>query len=322
MRVTLLIICPIFLAFALVDCNVFTSISTSFKAVKEFLFNPKKTVGKNDIDFFLYSRKFWRSARSELTLADMALTRGKIFFIIHGYMSGRNYTWYQKLTESLLDKYEESLVAQVSWESLAAEFYLTSSRYTEDIGRRIAEMIYTLEVQYKVSSSRFVLIGHSLGAQICGWAGRTYAQITGKKIERIIALDPAQPFFRKTAESKKLNPNDANVVFVVHTDKFLGYRDACGTIDFFVNGGSSQKICRNVTKIQDKVYCDHTSAHTYLIQAMEHPGLYIGLKCPTVEQCRQGYIVVGGEFVSMGDLDLKAKGLFYVDTPDNKAQGK
>ena len=46
------------------------------------------------------------------------------------------------------------------------------------------------------SSLRFHLVGHSLGAHVCGQAGSYYQQITkGEMIERIDGLDPAGPLF-------------------------------------------------------------------------------------------------------------------------------
>lgn len=60
-------------------------------------------------------------------------------------------------------------------------------------------------------------------------------------------MDPAQPMFKGNPLMKRLSPSDAQVVFVVHTDAFLGFTEPCGTIDFYVNGGFAQKSCRNNT---------------------------------------------------------------------------
>lgn len=47
--------------------------------------------------------------------------------------------------------------------------------------------------------------------------------------------------------TKRLNKDDADVVEVLHTDGgTFGFKDACGTIDFFANGGSSQPGCKQI----------------------------------------------------------------------------
>ena len=39
------------------------------------------------------------------------------------------------------------------------------------------------------------LVGHSLGAHLMGNAGRTFAKASGRKVDRVTALDPAGPGF-------------------------------------------------------------------------------------------------------------------------------
>ena len=79
---------------------------------------------------------------------------------------------------------------------------------------------------------------------MCGFAGKHIKKYLGKKIPRIVALDPAGVFFEDAPESEKLNPEDASVVEVIHTSGGrIGYKEPCGTIDFFPNGGSWQAGC-------------------------------------------------------------------------------
>lgn len=63
------------------------------------------------------------------------------------------------------------------------------------------------------------LIGHSLGAHICGMAAKELKKRRNKwMVRRITGLDPAQPCFRNTDPSIHLNKNDAPFVDVIHTN--------------------------------------------------------------------------------------------------------
>lgn len=58
------------------------------------------------------------------------------------------------------------------------------------------------------------LIGHSLGAHIAGYAG---AELQGQ-VGRISGLDPAKPDFEYMPSHVRLDPTDAMLVDVIHTD--------------------------------------------------------------------------------------------------------
>ena len=63
------------------------------------------------------------------------------------------------------------------------------------------------------------LIGHSLGAHICGYAARELKQRGAKWIvDRITGLDPAQPCFRHSDPSLRLDHTDAQFVDIIHTN--------------------------------------------------------------------------------------------------------
>lgn len=95
-----------------------------------------------------------------------------------------------------------------------------------------------------MSPEKVLLVGHSLGGQVCGFAGTRVQKKTGMKLPRIIALDPAGPLFNGRPAQFRLDGGDARVVSVIHTDGgTFGFYAACGTIDFFPNGGSTQPGC-------------------------------------------------------------------------------
>lgn len=57
------------------------------------------------------------------------------------------------------------------------------------------------------------IIGHSLGAHTAGYAGERI-----DKLGRITGLDPAEPYFQGMPEQIRLDPSDADLVDVIHTD--------------------------------------------------------------------------------------------------------
>lgn len=62
-------------------------------------------------------------------------------------------------------------------------------------------------------------IGHSLGAHICGYAAHEL-KLRGSEwpVARITGLDPAQPCFRNSDPTLRLDKSDAHFVDVIHTN--------------------------------------------------------------------------------------------------------
>ena len=108
----------------------------------------------------------------------------------------------------------------------------------------MGELIVDLNKNYDIPLKNFLVVGHSLGGQISGFVAKKVQELTGQKLPRLVALDPAGPFFTNRPEEERLNKNDADVVQVIHTNGgTFGFFDSCGTIDFYPNGGSFQPGC-------------------------------------------------------------------------------
>lgn len=73
------------------------------------------------------------------------------------------------------------------------------------------------------------LIGHSLGSHISGFTGKTFTSLTGHRVGRITALDPAGPCFSHVDPELRLQSSDAAFVDVIHTDAGVyGLKDSVG----------------------------------------------------------------------------------------------
>lgn len=105
------------------------------------------------------------------------------------------------------------------------------------IGQYIAKLVK----ERNFSLKDFHLIGHSLGAHVCGFAGKKVRELTGSKVRWITGLDAAGPLFEfpvKLPKNERLSDEDAEIVECLHTDGGVyGCLRPLGTIDFFANGG-------------------------------------------------------------------------------------
>lgn len=121
------------------------------------------------------------------------------------------------------------------------------------IGTKVGEMIMML-IDRGLSVKKIHLIGFSLGAHVCGFASRYIREHhpQNQTVRRITGLDPAGPlfgnFFGWFSNPYSLNAKDADIVDVTHTDgSFFGLPDKIGTVDFYLNGGSLQISCGQIT---------------------------------------------------------------------------
>lgn len=116
-------------------------------------------------------------------------------------------------------------------------FPLQIAETFSELLRRFLEYGYDIELLH--------LAGHSLGGQTVGKVARHLTVISRGKyqIPMIISLDPAGPGFEKDPlqDFAAISKKDARFVEVIHTDAgVLGMNRACGTVDFFPNGGYLQ----------------------------------------------------------------------------------
>ncbi|CAH0550789.1 unnamed protein product [Brassicogethes aeneus] len=242
----------------------------------------------------------------------------KIVFFIHGWTNSRDIQWYEDLKNSFLNRKEEYYVVQVDWNEPANAIYTVASISTYDVGNHIGDLIVDLHKNHGIPLEHFVLVGHSLGGQISGFIGKRVFKETGKKLPRIIALDPAGPLFIQRPEDKRLNPSDAEVVEVLHSDGYtLGYPTSIGTIDFYPNGGNSQPGCKRIDLLDfrslgDPFFCDHRRAWAYYTEAILNPGTMLAKKCKDWKSFKDNKC--DNVTVAVGDITTMEKGDFFLET--------
>ncbi|XP_029642916.1 pancreatic triacylglycerol lipase-like [Octopus sinensis] len=165
-------------------------------------------------------------------------------FIIHGYKSfGKDKPWVLNMTRELL-KHGDYNVIVVDWINGSDVTYARAASNCRVVGAQIALLINYLNNQTASTPQTMHLIGHSLGAQIAGYAGERLTNLA-----RISGLDPSAPYFEHTGPKVRLDPTDAEFVDVIHTDigyilgLGLGINGQSGHVDFYPNGGRYQPGC-------------------------------------------------------------------------------
>ncbi|KAJ7321439.1 hypothetical protein OS493_035013 [Desmophyllum pertusum] len=162
--------------------------------------------------------------------------------------------------------------------SSVLNLYDAAAGNTRLVGAQVADLIDVLNNKFYVALRKIHIIGHSLGAQVAGFAGEKLVK-GGKVIGRITGLDPARPGFDFDDAAARLDPSDAMFVDVIHTDvrngaidSSLGLQRPCGHVDFYPNGGKQQPGCGTSHVIGGAVdsFLDHAQVSFQTIVACNH----------------------------------------------------
>ncbi|CAG9762078.1 unnamed protein product [Ceutorhynchus assimilis] len=280
-----------------------------------------RPVTEDQVTFYLYTNENPKefTAIDSNNLERFRNFTNQIVFLIHGWTNSRKSEWLENMKNAFLVRDKNSFVIIVDWEDPANQLYYVSSINTYDVGKFIAKLLVNLYKNYGVDKRNFLIVGHSLGGQVAGFIGKQFKKQTLQSLPRIIALDPAGPLFTTRPLNERLNKDDADVVEVVHTNGgTFGFLDACGTIDFFVNGGSSQPGCKRIDladlvgSVQEPLLCDHRRSWAYFTEALLNPTEMVAQKCNSWAEYKISYC--DKVTVPMGDLNTTLTGSFYLKT--------
>lgn len=278
----------------LVDCfGLGTTIAT---ALEWFLMASPDTL---QVQFFLSSRKQPQRVKVMigeqfgLEWTDFKVERRTIM-IIHGFLVDANEPWIIDLEQSYL-RWGDVNVIIVDWGVGGSTWnYYKAAVNSKLVGYQISRFLEHIEnATYSQANSNDIvwgplnMVGHSLGAHICGFASRELKKRGSPwKVQRITGLDPAQPCFKYADPSLKLSMSDAPFVDVIHTNGQLlneigfGLPEPMGHVDFYPNGGKYQPACirNNSTSIFsylpipieviNKSICSHGMSYVYLNESL------------------------------------------------------
>lgn len=224
-----------------------------------------------DTRFYLFTRKnplegqTLKAGMEKTILKSNFDAKKETKFIVHGFIDTPLSSWVKEMRRELLIHSDWNVVV-VDWAGGSLPLYTQATANTRLVGLEIAYFINFLKDKYGLKPEDVHIIGHSLGAHTAGYAGE---RVEG--LGRITGLDPAEPYFQGMPTNIRLDPSDAALVDVIHTDGssiFLlenwirntpralpwtpsvslpsigyGMSEPCGHIDFYPNNGKEQPGC-------------------------------------------------------------------------------
>ncbi|XP_047995333.1 phospholipase A1-like [Leguminivora glycinivorella] len=198
--------------------------------------------------------------------------------------------------------------------------YERAIQFVYYIGKALGEMLADLR-RGGISAQSMHCIGHSLGGQMLAYTGQTFTELTGLKLWRITALDPAGPCFANSAVEDQIRSGLAEYVEVYHCNAGgLGSSSILADIDFFLNkNGATQPDCE-IPLIPDffvspkSAKCSHKLCVTMYTATVRHPDWFLAWKCDSYKafrklECQHGEPTIAG-FWNPGN----ATGVYYFTT--------
>ncbi|XP_020717837.1 phospholipase A1-like [Ceratitis capitata] len=232
-------------------------------------------------------------------------------FIIHGWQSSSDSELNPLIRDAYLSKGDYNIIS-VDWRKDASSLnYAYSASRVPEVGKIVAGMIDFLYQQGSITFDRLHVIGHSLGAQISGFAGK---DVTSGRIQKITGLDPALPLFHYDKPATRLNEDDAVYVESIQTcGGRLGFLKPIGKSAFYPNGGKTQPGCG----IDLTGSCAHGRSWIYYAEAVRKND-FPSMKCSDYENAVGNKCGVTYSSVRMAAPSnyVNAFGDFY--TPVNK----
>ncbi|XP_023019189.2 phospholipase A1 3 [Leptinotarsa decemlineata] len=248
-----------------------------------------------------------------------------IKFVVHGWQSSGDQDFVKDMAKSY-HKIGVHHVYGVDWSPHSTKHYLHSARGTKKIGEIVGQFVMNAISNNTDFLRNVHLIGHSLGAQVSGFAGKHIQELTtGLKVGRITGLDAASPLFEFPIPLPihlRINREDAAYVDGIHTNAgFLGYSIPFGNADYYVNyGGPVQPGCYDIN-IFESFVCSHGKSHSIYSKTITNRK-YQATSCSNplwaaASLCNGNKKVVMGEHTTR-----EAEGLFYINIDEKDAPKK
>ncbi|KAH8249026.1 hypothetical protein KR032_005312, partial [Drosophila birchii] len=231
--------------------------------------------------------------------------------LIHGYTGDRDYSPNSHIRPVLLD-HEDVYVISIDYKSLAPEpCYFTAVQNAPLVSKCLAQLINNLVDRNIVANENIHLIGFSLGAQV---AGQT-ANYLKRKLKRITGLDPAKPLFILAGNTRRLDPEDAEFVDVIHSNVFgRGMLSPMGHVDFYPNIGSIvQPGCNDAGPSSGS--CSHDRAPQFYAESIASTTGFWGRQCGSWLAYLVNLCSTTAKQELMGyHVSLESKGSYFLKT--------
>lgn len=297
--------------FAMVpDENGWKLVNVNDDPEPESFFTPE-----NDIVFTLYTNED-QVAGQVVRWNDPSWIEGSGFnanlptrLTIHGWNGGPTSMVNIAVRRALFEQARYNVI-EVDWSRGASTInYISARNRVEPTGIIVARFLELLVEHSSLDVRTVTVIGHSLGAHVAGFIGKTLTSDLGA----IVALDAAFPLFSINSPDARVHTDDALYVQSIHTNAgTLGFDEPVGHGNFYPNGGRSQPGCG----IDISGNCAHGRAHEFFAESINSPVGFWSQRCASYAEITSGRCTRSGDDALMGGepLDINAIGVFDLTT--------
>ncbi|KAH8417470.1 hypothetical protein KR222_000503, partial [Zaprionus bogoriensis] len=265
----------------------------------------------NPVTFYLYTKSNQNSPQ-EIT-ANWGSISGSNFnannptrFTIHGWSSSADEYINYGVRNAWFTHGDMNMIA-VDWPRARSVDYTSSVAAVPGVGEQVAALINYMRNNHGLSLDRTMIIGHSLGAHVSGYAGKN---VQNGQVHTIIGLDPALPLFNYDTPSKRLSSTDAYYVESIQTNGgTLGFLKPIGKGAFYPNGGKSQPGCG----LDLTGSCAHSRSVIYYAESVTQDN-FPTMRCGSYEQAVANNCGSSYSSVKMGAVNnaYMVSGDYYV----------
>ncbi|TDG43619.1 hypothetical protein AWZ03_009970 [Drosophila navojoa] len=223
-------------------------------------------ISTNAVSFYLYTHSNPTKGQ-EITTKSSSIASSHFNkdhptrIVIHGWTQSYKDSINTEITKAWLSRGDYNVII-VDWSRARSVDYASSVVAVPGAGAKVGNMIKFLNENHDLALDTLYVIGHSLGAQVAGYAGKTVGE---GRIHTIIGLDPALPLFSYNKPNKRLSSDDAYYVESIQTNGGkLGFLKPIGKGAFYPNGGKKQPGCG----VDATGSCSHGRSVTYYVEAV------------------------------------------------------
>lgn len=285
-------------------------------------------VGEIDVHFYDFKNNYNASFKIDDAIKGLTssynldVTR-KLIFFVPGYKSNINKNTEETIRQTFRDAPDTYLIiidhsAYTSAKGGRRESYERSVTYAYTLGKRLGNLLADIHgIGYP--SKKIHCIGHSLGAQMLGYAGTQYTNKTTEKIWRITGIDPAGPCFSNSFIEDQIRSGVAEYVEVYHCNAGgLGTTAVLADIDIFLNKGRKQPDCHEgyipAYGESEAAKCSHKACVKYWTDTVHHPGWYLAWACDSYKAFSKGKCAANEVTIAGYSNPGNATGVFYAST--------
>ncbi|KAF6202054.1 hypothetical protein GE061_004451 [Apolygus lucorum] len=214
--------------------------------------------------------------------------KNKLLVAVHGFLSSHSSPGIRKLKTGA-EKLGIDFLG-VGWGRIAETLlYEEAAKRVLGVGSCLANFINFLVTEGNIPKNSIHLVGHSLGAHVCGFAGKIFKKKYRLAINRISGLDPAGPLFNKNKPNARLNRKDAHFVDCIFTSRGqYGHKKPICTVNFDPNEGEQclQPSCKRrfVGRIITAIIgCSHGISVDYFVESMNRTHVFEAERCTDLD---------------------------------------